>query len=103
MKYLMFSIFDKKVGAYLPPLFLHNEIDAKRSVMVATETDNNLRRFPEDYQLVRIGDFDDQTGVVTCHAPVVLYEVTDLSRDMKVERFAHHPLSVRDKFEQECG
>lgn len=61
----MFSIYDSKAVSFLPPW---NESTAGtalrkfKDAVVREGTDFN--KWPEDYTLFEIGEFDDQTGIV---------------------------------------
>lgn len=69
MKY--FCIFDKKSGAFNPHMFAELSIaDAVRAVQMSLdEGKSRIAKFPADFQLYLIGDFDPMTGVLTPPAP----------------------------------
>ncbi|AXL14723.1 nonstructural protein [Microviridae sp.] len=85
MKLQIFTIFDSKTQAYLPPSFLQNEEVALRSIRdVLKDPNHQFTKNPEDYSLWQIGLFDDEKGKITATpAPVhiaschELIEVTD--------------------------
>lgn len=88
----VFTIYDKKAAAYLTPFFMRTNAEAIRAVQqTASSRESNFSKYPEDFQLVVIGEFDDLTGVVTPKGHEVLAEVNDLV------------LTMRDRFEQEAG
>jgi hypothetical protein len=62
----MFTVFDSKAEAYLPPFFLNSTGLACRSF---TETSNDpnssICKYAADYTLFEIGTFDDQKGAIT--------------------------------------
>lgn len=62
MKLLVYSFFDSKVKAYLPPFYMRADGEAVRAVREACRTDPNFNRYPADYTLFRLGEFDDETG-----------------------------------------
>jgi len=64
-----YSVYDLKAGAFAPPFFVVNDQVAVR-VFAAAQTDPShpMSRFPEDFQLHRIGEFDDETGNFECLA-----------------------------------
>lgn len=68
MKLLVAAIFDKAVGAYNTPLFFRQKMEAIRSFGDACRAEGSqFRNHAEDYVLMDIGEFDDATGVVSCH------------------------------------
>lgn len=60
----MYSIYDKKAAFYLTPFFMRNDAEAQRVVQQSLmhEPQSPVSTTPEDYQLCRIGSFDDTTG-----------------------------------------
>ena len=59
----IFSVYDEKAEAYLPPFYLPREAMAIRTF---SDTINNpesgLFRHPHDYTLFHFGEFDNNTG-----------------------------------------
>jgi len=56
----MFSIFDSKVGAYLPPLFFRSNGEAVRAFAAAVaDGSTNFCKYPEDYTLFELGAWED--------------------------------------------
>lgn len=83
-----FSIFDKKSGAYWDPQCYKSEAEAIRSLILGLETGKGtLCRFPEDYVLYYVGEFDQSKGIFTleslqvCPRPVI--EVSSLVASAK--------------------
>lgn len=70
MNHQIFSIYDSKAEAYLPPFVLHrSEIAARTfSDCINSET-HQFGAHPADYTLFNIGEFDDETGHVSPHSP----------------------------------
>ncbi len=67
MKHKMFSIFDVKAQAYLPPFCLHETAMAVRSFSDCVNSgDHAFGRHPGDYTLFELGSFDDSVCVVSC-------------------------------------
>lgn len=66
MELEVFSVYDTKAQAYLPPFFLHNTAMALRIFQnCANDTGHTFGTNPEDYCLFHIGMFDDDTGSLT--------------------------------------
>lgn len=63
----VFSVFDSKAAAYLPPFYAPTAGSALRSFMDAiSKADHPFGKYPEDYTLFELGSFDDSTGKFDC-------------------------------------
>lgn len=61
----MYSVLDKTTKAYLNPLHFINHGDAIRWLTTVVNKDdegNNINKYPEQFALYFVGEFDDQTG-----------------------------------------
>jgi len=59
----VFTIFDAKAEAYLPPFILPKTSMAKRTFADCVNSkDHQFGAHPEDYTLFTIGTFDDETA-----------------------------------------
>lgn len=59
----VFSVYDAKAFAYLPPFFMAEKGMAARVFTEAVrDKSHQFGKFPEDYILFQIGSYDDQTG-----------------------------------------
>lgn len=59
----LYSIMDKKTGAYMPPFHVAHVAEATRSIEIEFEKpDSKLRRFAADYALYLVGNFDPTSG-----------------------------------------
>lgn len=67
MKYHMFSVYDEKAKAYLPPFILPEIGQATRTFgdMVNNE-EHQFGLHPSDYTLFEIADFDDESADIVC-------------------------------------
>lgn len=73
MKVPMFTLLDIKSGIHNTPFFMVHAAQAIRAcVDLAMDLNTTVGRHPADFQLMQIGTFDDQTGLVESSAPVVL-------------------------------
>lgn len=78
MKIRVFSVFDTKAKAFLPPFFMPEQGQALRIFTDAVnKPDHQFHAHPEDYALYDIGDFDDSKGILTPCNPDLL--ITGLS------------------------
>ena len=63
MIFEVFSIYDAKAEAYLPPFILPNIALAKRVFgECVNSSDHQFSKSPFDYTLFRLGQFDDSAG-----------------------------------------
>lgn len=69
MKLKMYSIYDRAVCVYLTPFPARGDIDALRQIKASFKdpsmADTPVIKNPSDFTLVRLGEFDDETGVLT--------------------------------------
>lgn len=62
----MYTCRDTKVDHYLPPFLAANDATAQRMLQDgARDPTSLLAMHPEDFQLICIGEFNEQTGKVT--------------------------------------
>lgn len=60
------AVYDKKSEAFLRPQFNVSLPDARRAWEIAVnDADSMLSRFPDDFVLYHVADFDAETGNVT--------------------------------------
>jgi len=74
MKLDVFSVYDVKAQAYLPPFFMSNNQVAIRAITDCVNDPSHLfYKNPQDYTLFFLGVFDDNTGLIEPHiAPITL-------------------------------
>lgn len=71
MKKKMFSVWDEKAGAFLQPFFALTKDMAMRGFAMALEqAGSEMCRFPGDFTLFELGEFDDSDGSVKSSPPV---------------------------------
>jgi hypothetical protein len=88
MKLNVYSVFDSKAGAYIPPFFMQNDGVARRAFGdAANDVNHKFCAHAEDYTLFRLGTFDDATGVIEL-------EDTHLSLGVAIEYMT--PLEVSE-------
>ncbi|AXH76264.1 MAG: nonstructural protein [Microviridae sp.] len=64
----MFSVYDSKARAYGNPFTSPRQEMAVRDFTAAVrDTSTQLNKFPEDFTLVEIGEFDDETCSFMLH------------------------------------
>lgn len=59
----LYAVYDKAVGAYMQPFAAHTNAHAIRMFQdTCNDTNTTVNRYPEDYFLDYIADFDEKTG-----------------------------------------
>lgn len=76
------SVKDMKAQIFLQPNFQRSIPDALRSFeTIANEGESQLRRYPNDFRLFHLADFDDITGELEVfQRPVDLGSAADFQR-----------------------
>lgn len=69
MNLIAYSIFDSAVGSFGSPVFVQNDLVAKRSCLGAMQTDV-YGMFPDQFTLFKIGEFDAEVGKLIPCEPV---------------------------------
>ncbi len=66
--FMVFSVFDSKVGAFLTPFFCRNRAVALRSfTSAAQEVGSDFNRYAGDYSLFEIGEWMPEEGKFAPH------------------------------------
>lgn len=79
MKLHVYSVFDKAVGAYLQPFYARSNGEALRSFTEACNNgDSVFSKHALDYTLVRLGEFDDNSGVFNTVEPQRVVSATEV-------------------------
>lgn len=88
----LYTIYDKKAAAYLPPVLFRTDAEAVRAItQAANDRQHQFSSNPGDYHLVKIAEWDDLTGVLKPVAHDIIVELAALVT------------TTKDRFEQECG
>jgi hypothetical protein len=62
----MYSIYDVKAEAFFPPFYTETEGLALRMIMeTLSDPNSNLSKYPADFTLFYLGEFDDNTAEIT--------------------------------------
>lgn len=70
MKLKVYSVYDVKTEAYLNPFYMKTRGEAVRAWgEVVNDPQTNFCKFPTDYVLYEIGEFDDAKGTIECYEP----------------------------------
>jgi hypothetical protein len=86
MKKIMVAIFDKQAANYGNPFFCNREGQAIRGFQLALQNpETDIGKFPTDFHLEKLGEFDDATGVITQEKPTILITGVDALRSYELE------------------
>nr|UXQ88035.1 MAG: nonstructural protein [Microvirus sp.] len=62
----IFTVYDHKAKAHLPPFFLPQDGMAERTFSdCCNNPEHQFGAHPEDYTLMSIGEFDESTAIIT--------------------------------------
>jgi len=65
MRMQAFSVYDGAAKAYLEPFFADTvEVAIRMFRAVVSKPDHQFARFPEDYTLFHLGEFDQELGLL---------------------------------------
>ncbi len=68
MQLLMFTVYDSKAEAYLPPIYNQSRGAAVRAFTdTANDPTTMIGKHPEDYSFFEIASFNDASGRVQMH------------------------------------
>lgn len=105
MKLKAFVIYDSKVESYQQPHFMKTEGQMRRAVYQAFKDQNtDLAKYPEDFIMYYIGEFDDQTAVIEQQPPVTVGSVLHIAlTEMKAEKKAQRLIEQMNGEEDEIS
>lgn len=68
MKMIAFTVFDSAAMRYLEPFWAPTvEVALRMFRQIVNTPEHQFNRFPEDYSLFAIGEFDQETGRVSSY------------------------------------
>jgi len=59
----IYSVYDQAVEAYAAPVALASDAQARRAFVDHVMKDENIAKFPQDFAIYYVGEFDDSAGV----------------------------------------
>ena len=82
----IYSIYDKKVGTYMRPVFVAHLVEVQRDLSsVMANKESLLAKFPSDYEVYRLGKFDDKKGMMDLEdKPVFIMNISELEAPANV-------------------
>jgi len=81
MRLVLVSLKDCAVQAFMAPQVVHHKqamIRALSDGLKAGDNKADWARHPEDFELYKVGEFDDQTGCVESCQPEFIIRLSDL-------------------------
>ena len=89
----VYTVYDSKVGAYLNPFFMKSNGECLRAWHeVCNDPQSNISKYPSDFTLFEIGEWDDSTGefsMYTAKQPLGTALEYNLPEVLKPETPAH--------------
>lgn len=75
----IFTVHDSKAQAYLPPFYMRTKGEAIRAFETTVkDTNSQFNKYPHDYTLVELGEFDDNTGsIISLPAPLIISNASE--------------------------
>lgn len=77
----LYTLYDVRAQEHMAPFVAANEIVAIRNVRVGLPQDHLARRYPVDFQLIKVALWDSVTGVVEPSYGVPVSLVSILSEE----------------------
>lgn len=82
MKKIICAVRDITANVYANPFASHNPNTALRDFAHACKDSSSaLFKNPEDYQLYKIADYDDDSGEMVGHPPLLLANATQFAQE----------------------
>lgn len=79
MKLRMYSIFDRKAEVFNAPMCFVNDGICQRALTQIIPNDADMSKFPEDFDVYYIGDFDNASGAMAVSEDVgIAFRLSDL-------------------------
>lgn len=70
MKVQVYAVADSGIQAYMPPFYARARGEALRAfTQLVNNRDTNVNKYPHQFELVYLGEFDDVTGLFECKEP----------------------------------
>lgn len=83
MKMNYYAIRDIKSQTFNRPFVGLTLDQVKRSLYYSMSQESEFSRFPEDFELYLVGDFDDHTGVITGQTPTMICNCMEIKRSFE--------------------
>lgn len=75
----IYTIFDRKMQDYMSPMHPNHLVEIQRNLTEVMKDENtNISKFPEDYELYRLGEWDSTTSEYKLeNKPVFIQQLTE--------------------------
>lgn len=82
----LYSIYDVKTQVFMPPMVFHNDSHAMRNASSELDRDTMISKFPNDFELMECGKWDDSQGVIVQDGlPRMVCRFSELREKLKDE------------------
>lgn len=89
----IYTMYDAKAKSYFQPFFMINDEVAIRAVQQAVnEQGHQFNKFPEDFYLYEIGEYDEKTGMVKHKDKRAIATAVELLENVTSEYIAEQAL-----------
>lgn len=62
------TVYDSKAEIYMPPFYQRTTAEGLRAFeQVSNDPESNINRYPEDFTLFEIGEWDDDKGTIVMY------------------------------------
>jgi hypothetical protein len=79
MELKIYAIRDVRTEAFLKPMFLQNAAVLERALLDARNDENStLSMHPQDYQVFKLGTYDDNSGEIWAEEPTFMFNVIEV-------------------------
>lgn len=79
MELKIYAIRDVRTEAFLKPMFVQNAAVLERVILDAkNDEENTLSMHPQDYQVFKLGTYNDNSGQIEAEAPTFMYNVIEV-------------------------
>lgn len=76
----VYSLFDRKLREYGGLVLMPNDASCKRALHEGLSSNSTVGKYPEDYDLMLLGEFDPLSGVIKPGVIVLVDNVADILR-----------------------
>lgn len=84
MKHNLYAVKDIKAGTFGLPVKSQNAVTSMREVITAAKTEGSaLNQFPQDFQLFRVSEYDDETGTFNGEPEFIIDVISLIQKDVK--------------------
>lgn len=103
MDLLIFSVFDKAIGAYLRPFCMASSGQALRQFEdECADSETPIAKHPEDYSLFLVGEFDGSSGELVGKEPLCVARAHEVVARLQAgaDRYGREIMPLRPVVEE---